>query len=298
MANKNVISFRCIHRHSAFSHPKCYAEYLKGNKSKSIKNFRHAKILLLDIETAYMEVRGIWNLKHNDYISPDKITKGWSVLCWSARWLFDDKVMGEVVKPEEAINRKSTSVLKSLWNLLNDADCIVTYNGISFDLPRINAAFLENGYSRPSFYQHLDLYKFVTSKDGIYSPSYKLDYLAKHWLGLDGKNEMKMEDWDECVAGNKQALQKMLDYCKVDVAPLLEDLYVYLLPWIVNHPNLGVYNINDDRSVCPNCESPDITWNETYSTPQGLWEAYRCSNCGSIGRGKGKTHKIKSVSLA
>ena len=262
-----------------------------------INRHRTARIALVDIETAYMEIKGIWSLKHNDYIAPSNIVKDWSILCWAGKWLFEEEVMGEVVTPEEAINRDSKSILDSLWKMLDEADIIITFNGKSFDIPRINTQFLINGYKRPSFYQHIDLYKIITGKDGFEFSSNGLDFLGRKLLGLEGKKKMSMPDWDACVSGDKKALQKMLEYCKVDVAPLLEDLYLFVLPWILNHPNLGVYNINLDKDICPNCEGQNINWNYIYTTPQGLFQAWRCNDCGSMGRGKGKRAKIKSVSL-
>jgi len=63
--------------------PKC----LKYQKLEP-RHPRTAKILLLDIETLYMEVRGIWNLK-TEYIRPSLVVKDWSILCWAAKWLFE-----------------------------------------------------------------------------------------------------------------------------------------------------------------------------------------------------------------
>ena len=39
-------------------------------------------------ETAPMEVY-VWGLKYNNYISPSNVIKDYSVLCWSAKWLFE-----------------------------------------------------------------------------------------------------------------------------------------------------------------------------------------------------------------
>jgi hypothetical protein len=90
----------------------------------------------------------------------------------------------------------------------------------------------------------------------------------------------------------------MLKYCKNDVAPLLEDVYLKFLPWMKTHPNLGLF-ADHDSDVCPRCESYDISWNgKEYQTPMGLWEGFRCNSCGAIGRGHGKNRKIKSVYIS
>jgi hypothetical protein len=240
-----------------------------------------------------MEVRGIWNLK-TEYIQPDRIVKGWSILCWSAKWLFEPEIMGQVVTPKEAVSREEGSILGGIWKLIDEADIVVTQNGREFDIKRLNTKFLKYNYPPPSFCSIVDTLKVAREKFAFTSNS--LDELGKTILGIGGKMKMTMEDWDRCAEGNKEALTKMLTYCKRDVAPLLEDLYLKFLPWIPGHPNLGIYTDND-QDVCPKCESTDLSWTVEYQTPQGLFQGFRCCSCGSIGRGTSKEHKIKSVHL-
>lgn len=258
------------------------------------RHTRTAKILLLDIETLYMEVKGIWNLKHNDYIQPDRITKDWSILCWAAKWLFESKIMGQVVKPQEGVDRTEASIIEGIWKLLDQADIVVMQNGKKFDVPKLNSKFIKHGFPPPSPYQVVDTLLAMRAK--IYLPSYKLDYVAKHVLGIEGKIKTGIEDWDRCNEGDKEALKNMLTYCKKDVAPLLEDLYLTLLPWIPGHPNLGIY-VDHDKDVCPKCESQDLSWSLEYPTPQGLWNGFRCNTCGATGRGTSKDHAVKKVSI-
>lgn len=265
-----------------------------GKWDTPVKNFRTAKILLVDIETLYMEIRGVWNLK-TEYIQPDRVVKDWSILCYAGKWLFEPDIFGEVVTAREAISRKESSILGGLWTLLDQADIVVTHNGNNFDIKRLNTKFIENGYPPPSPYISVDTLK--VARDKFDFTSNKLDELGKKLLGLDGKKHMTIEDWDQCAEGNTDALVKMLDYCKNDVAPLLEDLYLRFLPWISNHPNLNLYTIKDDI-VCPKCEGSDLTWNTKYTTPQGLWKGFRCNSCGATGRGTVKEYKIKTVNTA
>lgn len=240
-----------------------------------------------------MEVKGIWSLTQT-YIPPDRITKDWSIICYAAKWLFDPVVMGKAVTPEEVINRTEKSIIFEIWKLLDEAHIVVTQNGISFDIRSLNAKFQKHGLPPPSKFLNVDTK--VVAKSVFRLPSYKLDYMAKEILGIDGKHDMTMADWDRCNEGSTEALEKMLAYCKNDIAPLLEDLYLVFLPWIPNHPNLNLYT-GSDAEVCPRCEGK-IEWNgSTYPTPQGLWEGWRCSACGCIGRGSGKKHKISSTEI-
>lgn len=255
---------------------------------------RSARVLLLDIETMYMEVRGVWSLK-TEYIQPDRIVKDWSILCYAAKWLFEPEIVGEVVTPKEAVNRQEGSIIGGIWKLIDQADIIVTQNGIQFDIKKLNTKFIENGLPPPSHYLNVDTLRVAREKFSF--TSNRLDELGKKLLGLDGKITMTISDWDACAEGDKEALAKMLKYCKVDVAPLLEDLYLKFLPWMTSHPNMNIFT-NHDSDVCPKCESTDLSWNgTTYRTPQGLWDAFRCNACGAIGRGTKKVHKIKSTNI-
>lgn len=253
------------------------------------------RILLLDIETAYMVVNGIWALKVNGgYIQPDRIVKDWSILCYAAKWLFEPNVMGESVTPEEAINRTEKSIIENIWKLIDEANIIVTQNGINFDIRALNTKFIKHGLPPPSKYMNVDT-KVIASTVFRF-PSNKLDYLAKELLGLDGKIKMQIEDWDECVNGNQEALDKMLFYCKNDIAPLLEDLYLKFLPWITNHPNLNLFTDAGIEERCPRCLGK-IEAGKPYPTPTGLWKGFRCAQCGGIGRLSGKQNKIKEVKI-
>lgn len=256
------------------------------------KHPRTAKILLLDIETLPMEVY-LWR-PNQEYVNHEAVIKDWSISCWSAKWLFEPEIYGEVVTPKEAKNRQDASVLGGIWKLMDEADIIVTQNGIQFDIKKLNSRFLMAGYHPPSPYLNVDTKRVAKEVFGF---SYnRLDYLGKYVLGLEGKHDMEFQDWIDCSHGIKEALEKMLFYCKNDVAPLMEDLYLKFLPWIRNHPNLNVYT-NHDKDVCPKCESTELKWTEKYPTPQGMWEGFRCQVCGAVGRGTRKEHKVKATAV-
>lgn len=257
---------------------------------------RSARILLIDIETAPMEFYG-WSPRQ-DYIPHTMVIKDWSVLCYGAKWLFEPEIVGESVKPKEATAREDKSILQNIWKLLNEADIVVTQNGIQFDIKKLNSRFLRAGFAPPSPYRNVDTKVILKN---VFGESYnKLDWVGKEVLGLDGKIDMEFNDWRVCVEPGKLQeayLEKMLAYCKNDVAPLLEDSYLRILPWTPNHPNLNLYTLHDD-DVCPKCESSELDWGEKYPTPAGVWRGFKCTSCGAVGRGKGEKNKIKSSQVA
>ena len=78
------------------------------------------KILMLDIETTPIPV-WCWSLgkqyvqTHNMMKDDNGKTIDWYILSWSAKWLYDDKVLSDVLTPKEAINRNDERVLQSVW---------------------------------------------------------------------------------------------------------------------------------------------------------------------------------------
>lgn len=295
------LSFRCRHRHTAESHPQCYQRYKMGEiefQNLQVNRPRHqrsARILLLDIETLPGEYYAFD--PRVDYLSPDKQIKDWSIACWGAKWLFDDEIMGEAVTPEEAYHRQDKSILSTIWKLMDEAHIVVTQNGINFDHKKLNSRFIEHQMAPPAKAMRVDTFK--TAKETFGWSYNRLDELGKK-LGIGKKIDMSFVDWKNCLTRDESAgvaLNHMLTYCKRDIAPLLEDVYLAMLPYMENHPNMNVFSALE-AFVCPKCESGGLEWGEKpYATPQGLWEAFRCTACGATGRGTRKEHNIKSVGI-
>jgi len=250
----------------------------------------------LDIEILPAEYYA-WSPLPLRFLSPELQIKDWSVACWAAKWLFEPEIMGQAVSPEDAERREDGSILKKMWELVDEANIVVTQNGTKFDLPSLNTRWALCGYKPPSSYRNVDTLLVAQRK---FRFTYnRLDELGEKF-GIGRKSKMEFQDWRNCLEGSRKdrqaALDKMLEYCKRDVAPLLEDVYLYMLPWIDNHPNMNIFSDTDDER-CRNCGS-EILWTEEYQTPQGLWEGWRCQSCGAIGRGHGKARKIKGTSLS
>ena len=235
------------------------------------------KILLFDIETTPMEVY-VWSLFGNKYIQHGNVIKDWNVLSWSAKWLFDSDVMSDIQTPKEAKGRDDRRVLGGIWDLIDQANVVIAHNGDKFDLKKLNTRFHMNCYLPPSPYQSIATLK-VAKRNFAFS-SNRLDYLGQI-MANKGKISTNFKLWTDCLDGNKQALNDMLEYNEEDVR-LLEEVYVELRPWIKSHPNVGVY-MNDEG--CPTCGSEDVHPNGGYyTTTANRYESYRCDDCGSLSR--------------
>lgn len=274
----NIVNFRCKHRHSALSHPNCYLRFLQG---KDIDSKRLPKVLVFDIETSPLKAFVFQKSVYKANITDEQVISEWFALCWSAKWLFDDKIMSDRLTGKEALAEDDKRISKSLWKLLDECDIAIAHNGDSFDIPNMNTRFIINGLFPTSPYQTIDT-KVVAKKQFGFTHN-TLDALAK-LFGLGEKKKTDFELWTKCVDGDDKALKYMEEYNQEDVR-LLEEIYLKLRPWIKGHPNLGLF-VESDGAVCPNCGSEDIEpTGKFYYTQTGKYETYRCS-CGAFGRSR------------
>lgn len=289
--NNNIMQFRCKHRHSAFSHPKCYLKFLQGN----VEDKKFPKVLLFDIETsplsAYVFQKSIWKTNVTD----DQVISEWFMLTWSAKWLYDDKVISQRLTGKEAKDENDKRIVKGLWDLLDEADIVIAHNGDGFDVPNMNTRFIINGFPPTSPYQTIDTKSVATKQFGFTHNS--LNALAKIF-GFGAKKDTDFELWKRCTAGEEEALAYMQEYNIGDVE-LLEKVYLKLRPWIRNHPNIGLY-IDNNETACPNCGSENITWldGKFHYTGVSKFPLFVCK-CGAYGRGrKSVVSKDKKEDLA
>ncbi|RLC68784.1 MAG: RNase H superfamily protein [Chloroflexi bacterium] len=240
---------------------------------------RMPKILIFDIETAPMEIY-TWGL-YKQHPQTHQVIKDWSLLSWSAKWLFNDTVYSQRVTGEQAIERDDSSIVKSLWALLDEADLVIGHNAAKFDVRKANLRFALNGLLPPNPYRVIDT--LTHSRKVFGSSSFKMDYLNKIF-GLSMKIPTNFQLWVDCVKGSNKALKEMETYNRMDVN-ITEELYLKLRPWMKGHPNVALY-INTDETLCTNCGNEDLEWAGYYFTPAGKYRSFRCNGCGAIGRSR------------
>lgn len=240
-----------------------------------------SKILLVDIETSPSQayIWGLWQ----EVTSTEMIESDWYILCWCAKWLGEKKIMRAAL-PDFQNYKKDThddkAVLQQLWKLLDEADVIVAHNGIKFDRRKINARFIMNGMTPPSPYKVIDTLQIA--KTHFAFTSNRLNDLGR-FLQLGKKKDTGgFQLWKDCMAGDKEAWKKMVDYCANDVA-LLEKVYVKLRPYASNHPNIGVY-LEEETALCPKCGSSNIEYRGYYYTTISKFQRFMCKDCGGWGR--------------
>lgn len=234
------------------------------------------KILLLDIETAPLSAF-LWRLK-TDYVSPAMLqNSNWWMLSWSAKWLFDSEMINDVVTPKEAIEEDDFRVAATLWDLVNEADIVISHNGKNFDHKMLNMRWMMHGIDPPTPFKIIDTYQVARSN--FLFPSYKLDFIARELRVGKKVGHSGISMWKQCLIGDAEALKNMVKYNDGDVF-ILEDIYLIFRPWIKNHPNIGVYS-EKEVPICSACGSVNLTPAGTYKTNISVFNNFRCEDCGS-----------------
>lgn len=239
------------------------------------------KIITLDIETSPI-IAYVWGLwKQN--IGLPQIIRDWSILSFCAKTLGQPDVRYLDVSNQKDFydDRK---IMKALWKELDQADIIITQNGIRFDIKKINARFLSLGMPPPSPYKVIDT--MVEAKNVAALTSNKLEWLAQALTDERKRNHGKFPGfllWTECLKGNAEAWAEMREYNPQDVIAT-EEVYLQLRPWIQGHPNVNVYD-DDETERCPNCGSDHVVKKGFRFTQVGKYPRFKCGDCGAWSRG-------------
>ena len=189
----------------------------------------NSKILFLDIETA-PALAYVWRL-FDVNIGLDQLVSPSRVLCVSAKWA-GDKTCYFFAEWQEGGRQ---AMLQGIYEMMHEADAIVTYNGDKFDLPKLMGEFVLAGMKPPAPSTSIDILKTVR-KLGLQSN--KLAFVGP--LLAVGK-KVKHEGfslWISVLNGNEAARGRMERYCIQD-SVLLEKVYKKLRPFVKNHPHIG-----------------------------------------------------------
>lgn len=233
------------------------------------------KILHLDIEM-YPNLVYTWAL-HKQFVALDQIVEPARMCCWAAKWHGEKEVFFEA----EWDGGRDRHV-KKLHKLIDQADAVCHYNGISFDMPRIKREFITRGMSPPSPYQDIDLLRTARQLGFM---SKKLDWVSRE---LDLGQKLQHEGftlWRDCMNGDKKARDKMEKYNVQDVN-LTEKVYTELLPWIKVHPNRALHTEDLENVQCPKCGSDKIHSRGYQYNRTQVYRRFQCQSCAGWFRGK------------
>lgn len=234
------------------------------------------KLLAWDIETLPHEVYR-WGFYDQSPVALNQVIKPGGVMSYAARWI--DAPKSEIIYQD--LRDGKEVMLQGIYNLIEDADGLVSWNGQKFDTKRINTEFVQLGWSPPSEAKEIDL--MLAVKKRMAFPSNKLEYVANALLGKGKVQHEGFNLWLKCIAGDTKAWDRMGKYNKQDVH-LLVELYERLLPWVDTIPNRNLFDAYDG---CPRCGSDHVQRRGYRYTKISKFARYQCLDCGgwsSVGK--------------
>lgn len=234
------------------------------------------RILAFDLETAPSLVYTFSLFK--PIIGHEQIVEPARIICFSAQWVGEKKTifMSEHHDGYE-------TMLKGLYDLLEEADIVLTFNGATFDGPWSTGEFMAQGWTPPSPFKHIDLYQHVKRLTRF--PSKKLDYVSYRILGEKKVKHEGFTLWRDCLAGDDKAWNRMKRYAIQDTK-LLVKLFNEIRGWIkVPHP------VAHDGVSCHNCGGKNLQRRGYATTLTGVYQRFQCQNpkCGKWMRGTARS---------
>lgn len=224
------------------------------------------KILTMDIETS--PHLGFFFGLFNQNFSLQQIEEFTKVICFAAKWYGED----EVLFFSDFHNGHANS-MRAAYDLFDEADVLVTYNGDGFDIKHMKREFLLQGFTPFSPIQSVDLYK--VNKSQFRFGSTKLDHLSQQ-LGIGQKvKHAGFQLWIDCLNGDIDAWDKMREYNMEDVR-LTEVAFDKVKSWIPNLPHEGLYL---DKPFSCRCGSENLQKRGFHYTTLGKYQRYRCNDC-------------------
>lgn len=229
-----------------------------------------ARILTIDIER--VPGTALWFDRRIDYLSPRMMLSHPRTVSFAARWYGQKRPIFEA----EWIDRDR--MIRRAWELYDEADVVITYNGVKFDNKHLLSDWVEYGHGEPRPWKDLDLLR-VVRRFGRETKS--LDEVTK-WLGREGKSLHYDPHLALRACAGDRAAQKELRTYNIGDIELTEWLADRLRGHIPNHPIIAA----SSEKRCNQCGSDDLELRESrYRAVLLDYALFTCRNCGGHVRG-------------
>lgn len=240
-------------------------------------------VFILDIETFPMELYA-WRLGEQ-YLGTDNIKRDWSIAAWSVKRLGEPAnslIYRDTRKEKDP--RNDRTILKDLWDVLNEADIVISQNGQAFDEPKIKARMMECNMKPYKPFKHYDTYKELKN---IGFTSHKLGYLTDKFCAkykkLSHKRFSGLSLWIGCLQGNLEAWNEMRKYNNYDVLST-EELYLATRGWSKEKATPFFYG--NVKRQCKQCGAFRLTLQGKDRTAKKVFHSMQCQACGKYQRGE------------
>lgn len=232
------------------------------------------KILIYDIETSH-NIVAQFSLD-DKYTYPSNILQERFIICAAWQWLGEKKVhtVSGLDDPKRFAKDPFDDyhVVKTLRDVMSEADVIVAHYGDSFDNKWVATRTLYHGLAPAPPCATIDTKKFASSK--FYFNSNKLDYIGK-FLKLGRKKSTAPGLWLRVLRGDKQAIRDMVEYNKGDVT-LLRDVFLKMRPFL---PSTVSRELTGGTG-CPRCGSKKIQSRGIHKAITKTYRRFQCQSCG------------------
>lgn len=179
-------------------------------------------LLFFDLETCPNVVNS-WAVGRDINLTTENIVEERRIICISYKWHQDDYVHRLTWDK----NQCDRDMLKEFSQVVRESAAVVGHNSDRFDIKWIKTRALIHGLEPLNHIKSIDTLKLARKNFNFNSN--RLDYLGDI-LGLGRKKETGGYSlWTRVMAGDKEALEEMGEYCDRDVV-LLEDVYNKIAP--------------------------------------------------------------------
>ena len=240
-----------------------------------------SKYLFIDIENAPDLAVSFNRFKAN--LSQDNIIKegGW-LLSASWRWMFEDQAQGLALTPKEAKASDDKRLVKTISELVEQADVVIGHNIDGFDFPVVRSRLVINKLPPMKKVKTIDTLKIARQM------KFQSNRLGSLGIALgegDKASHSGINTWIGCMDGNKASLEEMLTYNLEDV-DLLYRVYMRLRGHDHTPVNAALFS-KKEHMLCPCCGSSNVheTGNTSY-TKISEFKEYECSDCETRVRGR------------
>lgn len=161
------------------------------------------------------------------------------------------------------------------YDLLHDADAIVTHNGKKFDWKFLQTRLAINNLPVLPNINHIDTCQLARKNYSLFSNRLKdlaTTFTPERKIDTGGKKL-----WTRVYQGDKAAMKEMAEYCEQDVITT-EAVFHALKKHAGNLPNKNLYI---EGNGCPTCGNNKLEKHGFVTTKTNRLQRYRCTNCGT-----------------
>lgn len=167
-------------------------------------------------------------------------------------------------------------VVQAAYDVLKDADVVITHNGKRFDWKFLQTRLLKHGFPPLPKITHIDT--CAEAKKYLLSFNNRLNTLGKFLAQVEKKDNGGWSLWVDVSKKKPEAMALMTSYCKQDVR-VTEKVFNKLKPLIRGLPNANIFNGSDHS--CPNCGSENLQKRGERVNKLKRVQRYQCQDCGA-----------------